>query len=309
MVGSAIVRSLSPRENVEIIVRTHAELDLTDQSAVREFFKTERPEQVYLAAAKVGGIHANNTYPAEFIYQNLMVQANVIHEAFNVGVKKLLFLGSSCIYPKMVPQPMREDSLLTGILEQTNEPYAVAKIAGIKLCESYNRQYGASHGIDYRSVMPTNLYGYGDNYHPENSHVIPALIRRFHESKINRAPSIQIWGSGKPRREFLFVDDMARASIHVMELDFDTYSRNTQPMLSHINVGKGEDVTIAELASLIKEVVGYEGRIEFDPSKPDGTLRKLMDSSRLNSLGWSAKVELKEGLKAVYADFVGNVAH
>ena len=309
MVGSAIVRSLSPRENVEIIVRTHAELDLTDQSAVREFFKTERPEQVYLAAAKVGGIHANNTYPAEFIYQNLMVQANVIHEAFNVGVKKLLFLGSSCIYPKMVPQPIREDSLLTGILEQTNEPYAVAKIAGIKLCESYNRQYGASHGIDYRSVMPTNLYGYGDNYHPENSHVIPALIRRFHESKINRAPSIQIWGSGKPRREFLFVDDMARASIHVMELDFDTYSRNTQPMLSHINVGKGEDVTIAELASLIKEVVGYEGRIEFDPSKPDGTLRKLMDSSRLNSLGWSAKVELKEGLKAVYADFVGNVAH
>ncbi len=309
MVGSAIVRSLSPRENVEIIVRTHAELDLTDQSAVREFFKTERPEQVYLAAAKVGGIHANNTYPAEFIYQNLMVQANVIHEAFNVGVKKLLFLGSSCIYPKMVPQPMREDSILTGILEQTNEPYAVAKIAGIKLCESYNRQYGASHGIDYRSVMPTNLYGYGDNYHPENSHVIPALIRRFHESKINRAPSIQIWGSGKPRREFLFVDDMARASIHVMELDFDTYSRNTQPMLSHINVGKGEDVTIAELASLIKEVVGYEGRIEFDPSKPDGTLRKLMDSSRLNSLGWSAKVELKEGLKAVYADFVGNVAH
>jgi len=307
MVGSAIVRSLSTRDNVEIIVRTHAELDLTDQGAVREFFKTERPEQVYLAAAKVGGIHANNTYPAEFIYQNLMVQANVIHEAFNVGVKKLLFLGSSCIYPKMVPQPMREDSLLTGVLEETNEPYAVAKIAGIKLCESYNRQYAASHGIDYRSVMPTNLYGYGDNYHPENSHVIPALIRRFHESKINRAPSIQIWGSGKPRREFLFVDDMARASIHVMELDFEIYSQNTKPMLSHINVGKGEDVTIAELATLIKEIVGYEGVIEFDSSKPDGTLRKLMDSSRLNALGWSAQVELKDGLKAVYADFVKNV--
>jgi len=307
MVGSAIVRSLSTRDNVEIIVRTHAELDLTDQGAVREFFKTERPEQVYLAAAKVGGIHANNTYPAEFIYQNLMVQANVIHEAFNVGVKKLLFLGSSCIYPKMVHQPMREDSLLTGVLEETNEPYAVAKIAGIKLCESYNRQYAESHGIDYRSVMPTNLYGYGDNYHPENSHVIPALIRRFHESKINRAPSIQIWGSGKPRREFLFVDDMARASIHVMELDFEIYSQNTKPMLSHINVGKGEDVTIAELATLIKEIVGYEGVIEFDSSKPDGTLRKLMDSSRLNALGWSAQVELKDGLKAVYADFVKNV--
>lgn len=306
MVGSAIVRSLQSMGDVQIVTRTHAELDLTQQSAVRDFFQTERPDQVYLAAAKVGGIHANNTYPAEFIYQNLMVQANVIHESFNAGVKKLLFLGSSCIYPKSVPQPMREDALLTGPLEQTNEPYAVAKIAGIKLCESYNRQYGASHAVDYRSVMPTNLYGYGDNYHPENSHVIPALIRRFHESKLASAPSIKIWGSGKPRREFLFVDDMARASIHVMNLDSKIYALNTKPMLSHINVGKGDDVTIAELAQVIKEVVGFKGQIEFDTSKPDGTLRKLMDSSRLNALGWHASVELKEGLTAVYADFLAH---
>jgi GDP-L-fucose synthase len=306
MVGSAIVRSLQSMGDVQIVTRTHAELDLTQQSAVRDFFQTERPDQVYLAAAKVGGIHANNTYPAEFIYQNLMVQANVIHESFNAGVKKLLFLGSSCIYPKSVPQPMREDALLTGPLEQTNEPYAVAKIAGIKLCESYNRQYGASHAVDYRSVMPTNLYGYGDNYHPENSHVIPALIRRFHESKLASAPSIKIWGSGKPRREFLFVDDMARASIHVMNLDSKIYALNTKPMLSHINVGKGDDVTIAELAQVIKEVVGFKGQIEFDTSKPDGTLRKLMDSSRLNALGWHANVELKEGLTAVYADFLAH---
>lgn len=306
MVGSAIVRSLQSMGDVQIVTRTHAELDLTQQSAVRDFFQTERPDQVYLAAAKVGGIHANNTYPAEFIYQNLMVQANVIHESFNAGVKKLLFLGSSCIYPKSVPQPMREEALLTGPLEQTNEPYAVAKIAGIKLCESYNRQYGASHAVDYRSVMPTNLYGYGDNYHPENSHVIPALIRRFHESKLASAPSIKIWGSGKPRREFLFVDDMARASIHVMNLDSKIYALNTKPMLSHINVGKGDDVTIAELAQVIKEVVGFKGQIEFDTSKPDGTLRKLMDSSRLNALGWHASVELKEGLTAVYADFLAH---
>ena len=306
MVGSAIVRSLQSMGDVQIVTRTHAELDLTQQSAVRDFFQTERPDQVYLAAAKVGGIHANNTYPAEFIYQNLMVQANVIHESFNAGVKKLLFLGSSCIYPKSVPQPMREDALLTGPLEQTNEPYAVAKIAGNKLCESYNRQYGASHAVDYRSVMPTNLYGYGDNYHPENSHVIPALIRRFHESKLASAPSIKIWGSGKPRREFLFVDDMARASIHVMNLDSKIYALNTKPMLSHINVGKGDDVTIAELAQVIKEVVGFKGQIEFDTSKPDGTLRKLMDSSRLNALGWHANVELKEGLTAVYADFLAH---
>jgi GDP-L-fucose synthase len=306
MVGSAIVRSLQKQGNVQIVCKTHAELDLTQQASVREFFQTEKPDQVYLAAAKVGGIHANNTYPAEFIYQNLMVQANVIHEAFAAGVKKLLFLGSSCIYPKLVPQPMREDALLTGPLEQTNEPYAVAKIAGIKICESYNRQYGQSHGVDYRSVMPTNLYGYGDNYHPENSHVIPALIRRFHESKLAGAQTIKIWGSGKPRREFLFVDDMARASIHVMNLDSTIYAANTSPMLSHINVGKGDDVTIAELAQLIKGVVGYQGEIEFDVSKPDGTPRKLMDSSRLNSLGWSASVELKEGLTLVYADFLAN---
>lgn len=306
MVGSAIIRQLQAAGNVEIVCRTHAELDLTQQIAVREFFETERPDQVYLAAAKVGGIHANNTYPAEFIYQNLMMQANVIHESFLVGVKKLLFLGSSCIYPKLVPQPMREDALLTGTLEETNEPYAVAKIAGIKLCESYNRQYGASHGVDYRSVMPTNLYGYGDNYHPENSHVIPALIRRFHESKLANSKSIKIWGSGKPRREFLFVDDMARASIHVMNLDEKTYALNTKPMLSHINVGKGDDVTIAELAELIGEVVGFKGQIEFDTTKPDGTLRKLMDSSRLNALGWRASVELKDGLKAVYSDFLAH---
>jgi GDP-L-fucose synthase len=274
--------------------------------AVREFLQKEKPDQVYLAAAKVGGIHANNTYPAEFIYQNLMVQANVIHESFAAGVKKLLFLGSSCIYPREVPQPMREDALLTGPLEATNEPYAVAKIAGIKICESYNRQYGESHGVDYRSVMPTNLYGYGDNYHPENSHVIPALIRRFHESKLSKASTIKIWGSGKPRREFLFVDDMAKASIHVMNLDPVIYAANTNPMLSHINVGKGDDVTIRELAQVIKEVVGYEGQIEFDTSKPDGTARKLMDSTRLNALGWHASVELKEGLSAVYADFLSH---
>ena len=306
LVGSAIVRGLEAAGKVNIICRTHAELDLTQQVAVREFLQKEKPDQVYLAAAKVGGIHANNTYPAEFIYQNLMVQANVIHESFAAGVKKLLFLGSSCIYPREVPQPMREDALLTGPLEATNEPYAVAKIAGIKICESYNRQYGESHGVDYRSVMPTNLYGYGDNYHPENSHVIPALIRRFHESKLSKASTIKIWGSGKPRREFLFVDDMAKASIHVMNLDPVIYAANTKPTLSHINVGKGDDVTIRELAQVIKEVVGYEGQIEFDTSKPDGTARKLMDSTRLNALGWHASVELKEGLSAVYADFLSH---
>ena len=306
MVGSAIVRGLEAAGKVNIICRTHAELDLTQQVAVREFLQKEKPDQVYLAAAKVGGIHANNTYPAEFIYQNLMVQANVIHESFAAGVKKLLFLGSSCIYPREVPQPMREDALLTGPLEATNEPYAVAKIAGIKICESYNRQYGESHGVDYRSVMPTNLYGYGDNYHPENSHVIPALIRRFHESKLSKASTIKIWGSGKPRREFLFVDDMAKAIIHVMNLDPVIYAANTKPMLSHINGGKGDDVPIRELAQVIKEVVGYEGQIEFDTSKPDGTARKLMDSTRLNALGWHASVELKEGLSAVYADFLSH---
>ena len=306
MVGSAIVRQLlaagHPRER--ILTRTHAELDLTDQAAVRGFFATERPDQVYLAAARVGGIHANNTYPADFIWDNLMMEANVIEAAFRNGVKKLLFLGSSCIYPKFAPQPMREDALLTGTLESTNEPYAIAKIAGIKLCESFNRQYGSSHGIDYRSVMPTNLYGPGDNYHPENSHVIPALIRRFHEAKVAKAPSVTVWGSGTPRREFLYVDDMASASVHVMNLDKATYDQHTQPMLSHINVGFGDDLTILELAQAVARTVGYQGQVTTDPTKPDGTPRKLMDSTRLQSLGWRAKVGLGEGLAAAYKDFV-----
>lgn len=304
MVGSAIVRALQQQGQTNIVTRTRSELDLTDQAAVRAFFEAEKPAQVYLAAAKVGGIHANNTYPAEFIYQNLMMQANVIHEAWRAGVQKLLFLGSSCIYPKLAPQPMREDALLTGPLEPTNEPYAIAKIAGIKLCESYNRQYGASHGVDYRSVMPTNLYGPGDNYHPENSHVIPALIRRFHEAKTTHAPSVAIWGSGTPRREFLYVDDMAAASVHVMNLPVATYAAHTQPMQSHINVGCGQDVTIRELAHAIGQVVGYQGSIEFDPGKPDGAPRKLMDSRRLNALGWQANVGLQEGLAAAYQDFL-----
>ncbi len=281
-------------------MRTHAELDLTDQQAVRHFFETEKPDQVYLAAAKVGGIHANNTYPAEFIYQNLMVQANVIDAAFRNGVQKLLFLGSSCIYPRLAPQPMSEDALLTGALEPTNEPYAIAKIAGIKLCESYNRQYA----VDYRSVMPTNLYGPGDNYHPENSHVIPALIRRFHEAKTSNAPSVSIWGSGTPRREFLYVDDMASASVHVMQLPKAEYEQHTQSMQSHINVGSGSDVTIADLALAIAQTVGYTGQIDFDTTKPDGAPRKWMDSSRLNALGWQAKVSLFEGLNVAYQDFV-----
>ena len=305
MVGAAIVRVLEEQaqqsgQALNLITRTHSELDLTNQAAVQKFFKKEKPDQVYLAAAKVGGIHANNTYPAQFIYENLMIEANVIHAAFTHGTKKLLFLGSSCIYPKHATQPMSEDALLTGTLEPTNEPYAIAKIAGIKLCESYNRQYAVTHGIDYRSVMPTNLYGPGDNYHPENSHVIPALIRRFHEAKINNAPSVNIWGTGTPKREFLYVDDMARASVHVMNLDKDTYAQHTQPMCSHINVGSGQDITIKELAQLIKDTVGYTGAIEFDPSKPDGSPRKLMDSRRLNSLGWHPQVSLQQGLANTY---------
>lgn len=312
MVGSAIVRTLQAAGQLNIVTRTHAELDLTDQAAVRAFFATEKPDQVYLAAAKVGGIHANSTYPAEFIYQNLMIQSNVVDAAFCNGVRKLLFLGSSCIYPKMVPQPMREDALLTGTLEPTNEPYAIAKIAGIKLCESYNRQYGpgsnADHGIDYRSVMPTNLYGPGDNYHPENSHVIPALIRRFHEAKEGGVPSVTIWGTGTPRREFLYVDDMAAASVHVMNLDKAVYDQHTQPMLSHINVGYGDDVTIRELALAVGETVGYTGAITFDTTKPDGTPRKWMDSQRLRDLGWATAVDLREGLKRAYADFLNNPA-
>ena len=304
MVGSAIVRTLQAQGYDNIIGRTHAELDLTNQAQVASFFKQEKPDQVYLAAAKVGGIHANNTYPAEFIYDNLMVQNNVIHQAFVNGVKKLLFLGSSCIYPKLASQPMSEDALLTGKLEPTNEPYAIAKIAGIKMCESYNRQYGKSHGVDYRSVMPTNLYGPGDNYHPENSHVIPALIRRFHEAKMSNAPEVLIWGTGTPKREFLYVDDMAAAAIFVMELDKKTYDQYTQPMQSHINVGYGSDVKITELAKAVSEAVGYQGKIGFDVSKPDGTPRKWMDSSRLNALGWNPKTPLQQGLALAYSDFL-----
>lgn len=304
MVGSAIVRALKAQQNAEIITRTRSELDLVDQAAVRAFFAAEKPDQVYLAAAKVGGIHANNTYPASFIYENLMIEANIVDSAFRSGVKRLLFLGSSCIYPKAVAQPMREDALLTDVLEPTNEPYAIAKIAGIKLCESYNRQYGAEHGLDYRSVMPCNLYGPGDNYHPENSHVIPGLIRRFHEAKISGAPVVTIWGSGTPRREFLYVDDMAAASVHVMNLEKEIYDMHTSPTLSHINIGFGSDVTIFELAQMIGETVGYKGEIALDAEKPDGTMRKLMDSTRINNLGWSPKVSLEAGLKLAYKDFL-----
>ncbi len=304
MVGSAIIRQLiaAGHPSDRLLTRSHAELDLTSQADVRAFFERERPDQVYLAAAKVGGIHANNTYPAEFIAQNLLIQCNVVDAAWRCGARKLLFLGSSCIYPKLVPQPMREDALLTGVLEATNEPYAIAKIAGIKLCESYNRQYG----VDYRSVMPTNLYGPGDNYHPENSHVLPALIRRFHEAKVAGAPSVAIWGTGTPRREFLYVDDMAAASVHVMNLSHEAYARHTQPMLSHVNVGCGEDVTIGEVARLVADVVGYAGTITFDTSRPDGTPRKLMDSSRLQSLGWQPRVGLREGLGLAYHDFLAH---
>ncbi len=300
MVGSAIVRNLKGRGYQNIITRSHAELDLTNQAAVRSFFETEKPDQVYLAAAKVGGIHANYIYPAEFIYQNLMIEANIIHQAFLAGVKKLLFLGSSCIYPKLAPQPMSEDALLTGKLESTNEPYAIAKIAGIKMCESYNRQYGLSHGVDYRSVMPTNLYGPGDNYHPENSHVIPALIRRFHEAKVSNTPEVVIWGTGTPKREFLYVDDMAAASVFVMELDKKTYDQHTESMQGHINVGFGSDVTIAELAKAVGEAVGYQGKISFDTSKPEGSPRKWVDSSKLNRLGWKPLTNLRDGLTLTY---------
>ena len=301
MVGSAIVRALlvSGVSPVNIITRSRAELDLTSQQGVNDLFTQEKPDQVYMAAARVGGIHANNTYPAEFIYDNLMVQANVIHAAHRHGVQKLLFLGSSCIYPRLAPQPMTEEALLQGKLELTNEPYAVAKIAGIKTCESYNRQYGR----DYRSVMPTNLYGPGDNYHPENSHVVPALIRRFHEAKVNAAPAVTIWGTGTPRREFLYVDDMAAACLHVMALPKADYDAQTLPMQNHLNVGFGEDVTIAELARVVAKVVGYGGNIDFDTSKPDGPPRKLLDSSRLHSLGWKAGTGFEQGLTQAYADF------
>lgn len=308
MVGSAIVRTLTAQGHSNIVTRTHAELDLTNQDAVSKFFAQEKPDQLYLAAAKVGGIHANNTYPAEFIYQNLIIQANVIHAAFQNGVKKLLFLGSSCIYPRNAAQPMKENTLLSGKLEPTNEPYAIAKIAGIAMCASYNRQYGQNssndHGIDYRSVMPTNLYGPGDNYHSENSHVIPALIRRFHEAKISNAPAVTIWGTGTPRREFLYVDDMARACVHVMNLPKSVYDQHTEPMCSHINVGSGSDITISELAQAIKHVVGYAGPIAFDPQRPDGSPQKLMDSELINTLGWQPEVGLEDGLALAYANFL-----
>ena len=302
MVGSAIVRQLEARGDCEIVARTHADLDLTDQAATRRFYETERIDQVYLAAAKVGGIHANNTYPAEFIYQNLIMECNIIHAAHMAGVQKLLFLGSSCIYPKLAEQPMKENALLTGMLEETNEPYAIAKIAGIKLCESYNRQYGR----DFRSVMPTNLYGPHDNFHPENSHAIPALMRRFHAAVQSGAGEVVIWGSGTPMREFLHVDDMAAASVHVMNVPEETYHAHTQPMLSHINVGTGVDCTIRELAETLARVIGFSGRLVFDTGKPDGTPRKLLDVSRLKVLGWQAKISLDEGLRDTYAWFVDN---
>lgn len=304
MVGSAIVRHLQALGPGPILTATHAELDLTNQAAVNDWFAANKPAQVYLAAAKVGGIHANNTYPAEFIYENLMMEANVVQAAHRHGVQKLLLLGSSCIYPKLAPQPMAEDALLTGPLESTNEPYAIAKIAGIKLCESYNRQYGR----DYRSVMPTNLYGPGDNFHPDNSHVIPALLRRFHEAVQGGASEVMLWGTGTPRREFLHVDDMAAASVHVMNLDENTWRAHTQPMLSHINVGTGVDCTIRELAELIARVTGFSGRLIWDSTKPDGTPRKLLDVSRLQSLGWRASIDLEQGLRSAYQWFVEHAA-
>lgn len=303
MVGSAIVRRLQALGYSSIVTASRDELNLLDQAAVLEFFRSRQIGQVYLAAARVGGIHANNSYPADFIYENLMIEANIINAAHQCGVQKLLFLGSSCIYPKHAPQPMTEDALLTGILEPTNEPYAIAKIAGIKLCESYNRQ----HGRDYRSVMPTNLYGPHDNYHPENSHVIPALLRRFHEAVQNGTEEVVIWGSGTPMREFLHVDDMAAASIHVMELDETTYQASTQPMLSHINVGTGVDCTIRELAETVARVTGFQGQLSFDATKPDGTPRKLMDVSRLKALGWQASISLEDGLSDAYRWYVENV--
>lgn len=304
MVGSAIIRQLSQLGDDEIIYRDRSELDLTDQSAVRHFFHSEQVDQVYLAAARVGGIHANNIYPAEFIYENLMIECNIIHQAYAAGVKQLLFLGSSCIYPKHAQQPMMENELLNGHLEATNEPYAIAKIAGIKLCESYNRQYG----VDYRSVMPTNLYGDNDNFHPENSHVIPAMMRRFHEAKLHGDTEVVVWGTGEPMREFLHVNDMAAACIHVLNLEKSVYNEYTTPMMSHINVGTGIDCTIRELAETMKEVVGFEGGIVFDSTKPDGTPRKLLDVSRLDRMGWKSSVSLFDGLKKTYQWFLEHVA-
>ena len=303
MVGSALVRFLQAK-NIELITREKSELDLTKQIDVQNFFKSVKIDQVYLAAAKVGGIHANNMYPADFIYENLMIQNNVIHNAFLSGVKKLLFLGSSCIYPLNSIQPMKEDELLTGKLEPTNEPYAIAKIAGIKMCESYNRQYGKSHNIDYRSIMPTNLYGPGDNFHPENSHVIPALIYRFHEAKVNNLLNVTIWGTGMSKREFLYVDDMASASIHLMNVDKILYEEYTSTMCSHLNVGSGKDLAIKELAEIIKQVVGFKGEIHFDPTKPNGSPRKLLDSQKIAKLGFAPKISLKDGIIKTYQDYL-----
>jgi GDP-L-fucose synthase len=302
MVGSAFCRRLQQKCDVKVIMRTRRELDLCSQLAVLEFMKSEKPDEVILAAAKVGGIHANNTYPAEFIYQNLQIQNNVIHAAHVNDVQKILFLGSSCIYPKQVQQPMREDALLTGVLEPTNEPYAIAKIAGIKMCESYNRQYGR----DYRSVMPTNLYGPGDNYHPKNSHVVPALIGRFHKAKEKNLNEVVVWGSGIPKRDLLYVDDMAEASLFLHNLDSEVFAAFSRPMLSHINIGTGTDVTIKELAKTVKEIVGFTGKLVFDQTKPDGTARKLMDVKRLNDLGWKSSTELQTGLELSYRDFLEN---
>lgn len=304
MVGSALVRQLRKKGFTNILTCSRKELDLVDQLAVRNFFKENKPEQVYLAAAKVGGIHANNSYPAQFIYDNMMIEANVIHEAFKAGVKKILFLGSSCVYPKYAEQPILEKELLNGYLESTNEPYAVAKIAGIKLCESYNRQYSESHEVDYRSVMPTNLYGPGDNYHSDNSHVIPGLLRRFHEGKIEKSPSVKVWGTGLPCREFLYVDDMASGSIHVMNLPKEEYIKNTSTMQSHINIGYGSDITVYDLAVMIKKVVNYKGNIELDKSKSDGTPKKILDSTKINSLGWSPEFRLEQGLELTYKNFI-----
>jgi len=306
MIGSAIVRRLKSLGYSNILTRTHDELDLINQAQVKNFFEAEKPDQVYLCAAKVGGIYANNTFPAEFIYENLMIETNIIQNAWKVGVKKLLFLGSSCIYPKLPDQIIKENAMLSGQVEETNEPYAIAKIAGIKLCESYNRQYRESHETDYRSVIPASLYGPGDNYHLENSHVIPALIRKIHDAKINQLPEVIVWGSGRPRREFVYVDDMAGAIIHVMNLDLDEYRARTEDMMSHINIGFGSDVSIQELAKKLVKIVGYEGQINFDLNKPDGVFRKLMDSSLIESLGWKASVSLEDGLTLTYTDYLQN---
>jgi GDP-L-fucose synthase len=302
LVGSAIVRQLEARGFTNLLMRTHKELDLTNQVSVQTLFKNEQPDYVILAAGKVGGIYANNTYPADFIYQNIMIEANIIHAAYEYKVKRLLFLGSTCIYPKAVEQPMREDAILTNTLEPTNEPYAIAKIAGIKLCESYNRQ----HGTDFRSVMPTNLYGINDNFHPENSHVIPALMRRFHEAKMNNDTEVTVWGTGNSMREFLYVDDMAAASLFVLELDEQIYQANTKPMLSHINIGTGMDITIREMAETMKQVVGFKGRLTFDTAKVDGPPRKLIDVTRLSNIGWEYTTKLKEGLEKTYKWYLNN---